>query len=154
MAEIVHRDGDKLQTGFIGTPHLLHALSAGGHDDLCYTLLLRREYPSWLYPVTKGATTIWEHWDGIKPDGSIWQADMNSYNHYAYGAVADWLFMRAAGIRIDVDKSGCRTLHVDPHPDKRLGYLDVGFSCDFEHVYVHWHYQNDRPIIKIERDCD
>lgn len=152
LADLVRQDGDKLQTGFIGTPHLLHALSAGGHDDLCYTLLLRTEYPSWLYPVTKGATTIWEHWDGIKPDGQIWQPEMNSYNHYAYGAVADWLFMRAAGICIDVDESGNRTLRIEPHPDKRLGHLDVDFSCDLGHVRVHWHYEGDRPIVKIEQD--
>ena len=89
---------NQLQTGFVGTPYLLHVLSDYGYAELAYTLLLRKEYPSWLYPVTKGATTIWEHWDGIMEDGNFWSSDMNSYNHYAYGSVADWGYMVAAGI--------------------------------------------------------
>ena len=80
-----------MTTGFMGAPWLLHALSATGHSDAAWDLMLRTEYPSWLYSVTKGATTIWEHLDSLKPDGSFWSRDMNSYNHYAYGAVGDWL---------------------------------------------------------------
>ena len=85
LAEMVKACGIKLQTGFVGTPYLLHVLSDHGYADLAYSLLLRKEYPSWLYPVTKGATTIWEHWDGIMENGDFWSSDMNSYNHYAYG---------------------------------------------------------------------
>ena len=92
-------DGKKIQTGFLGTPYILHVLSENGYSDLAYDLLLREEYPSWLYPITKGATTIWEHWDGIMPNGDIWPAKMNSYNHYAYGCVADWMYEVAAGIK-------------------------------------------------------
>ena len=83
LAAKVTADGKKLQTGFVGTPYLLHVLSSWGHTDLAYTLLLRTEYPSWLYPVTKGATTVWEHWDGIMENGDFWSVDMNSFNHYA-----------------------------------------------------------------------
>ena len=85
LVEIIHKDGDKLQTGFIGTPYILHVLSRYGYNKLAYTLLLRQEYPSWLYPITKSATTIWEHWDGVMPNGEMWSKDMNSFNHYAYG---------------------------------------------------------------------
>ncbi len=80
LVELIHNDGDMLKTGFLGTPYILHVLSKYGYNDLAYTLLLREEYPSWLYPITKGATTIWEHWDGIKPDGSMWSSEMNSFN--------------------------------------------------------------------------
>lgn len=70
LAEMIKACGSKLQTGFVGTPYLLHVLSSYGHTELAYTLLLRTEYPSWLYPVTKGATTVWEHWDGIMETGT------------------------------------------------------------------------------------
>ena len=96
LADMVVSCGSRLQTGFVGTPYLLHVLSSYGHTDLAYTLLLRTEYPSWLYPVTKGATTVWEHWDGIMENGDFWSTDMNSFNHYAYGAVADWVYEEAA----------------------------------------------------------
>ena len=89
LADMVRADGVQLRTGFVGTPYILHVLSRYGYADLAWSLVLRREYPGWLYPVTKGATTIWEHWDGIHEDGSFWSKDMNSFNHYAYGAVAD-----------------------------------------------------------------
>ncbi|MCL2200029.1 MAG: family 78 glycoside hydrolase catalytic domain, partial [Defluviitaleaceae bacterium] len=98
LAKKIAADGNCLKTGFVGTPYILHVLSSHGYTDLAYTLLLREEYPSWLYPVTKGATTIWERWDSIKPDGSFQTANMNSFNHYAYGAVADWVYTVAAGI--------------------------------------------------------
>lgn len=99
LAEKVKNCGVKLETGFVGTPYLLHVLSDYGYADLAYSLLLRKEYPSWIYPVTKGATTIWEHWDGIMENGDFWSKDMNSYNHYAYGSVADWVYGTAAGIK-------------------------------------------------------
>jgi alpha-L-rhamnosidase len=87
-----------LTTGFLGTPHLNPVLSSYGHNNTAYDLLLRERYPSWLYPVTMGATTIWERWDGIKPDGSFQSAGMNSFNHYAYGAIGQWLYESVAGI--------------------------------------------------------
>lgn len=123
LAELVEKDGCQLRTGFVGTPYLLHVLSRYGYTKLAYTLLLRTEYPSWLYPVTKGATTIWEHWDGIMQDGGFWSADMNSFNHYAYGSVADWVYEEAAGIR--PLKPGFAKAQIAPKPDERLGWLDV-----------------------------
>src|SRR6201999_677459 len=87
-----------LSTGFLGTPYLCHVLSNNGRTDVAYDLLLQPTYPSWLYPVRMGATTIWERWDGIKPDGSFEEPSMNSYNHYAYGAIGDWMYRVVAGM--------------------------------------------------------
>ena len=123
LAEMVRAAGVQLTTGFIGTPYLLHALSDYGYGELAWSLLLRREYPSWLYPVTMGATTVWEHWDGIRPDGKMWSTDMNSYNHYAYGSVADWVYTKAAGIQTVEDHPGYERLRIAPLPDGRLDWL-------------------------------
>lgn len=85
-------------TGFIGTPYICFCLSDNGRHDLAATLLQQRDYPSWLYSVTMGATTIWERWNGIKPDGSFETPDMNSFNHYSYGSVGNWLYRKVAGL--------------------------------------------------------
>ncbi len=134
LADMVTACGTKLQTGFVGTPYLLHVLSSYGHADLAYSLLLRREYPSWIYPVTKGATTIWEHWDGIMENGDFWSADMNSYNHYAYGAVADWMYGVAAGIRPDPKAPGYERAIIAPVPDARLEWFEA--SLDSRHGLI------------------
>ncbi|WDF67468.1 family 78 glycoside hydrolase catalytic domain [Sphingobacterium oryzagri] len=98
LVENIKSYGTHLTTGFLGTPYLCHVLSRFGHLAVAYELLLQESYPSWLYPVKMGATTIWERWDGIKPDGSFQTAAMNSYNHYAYGAIGDWMYKNIAGI--------------------------------------------------------
>ena len=143
LAELVRRDGVRLSTGFMGTPHILHVLSDYGHTDLAWDLLLRREYPSWLYSVTKGATTVWEHWDGIRDDGTFWSKDMNSFNHYAYGAVADWVFEKAAGISHTEDKPGYEELVYAPHPDRRLGWLQARLDTRHGPVRALWAYRED-----------
>ena len=138
LAEKVVADGSKLQTGFVGTPYLLHVLSSYGHTDLAYTLLLRREYPSWLYPVTRGATTIWEHWDGIMENGDFWSTDMNSFNHYAYGAVADWVYEVAAGIKPVEEAPGFDRIHIAPQPDPRLEWLEASIETRHGLVRSRW----------------
>jgi alpha-L-rhamnosidase len=90
--------GYHLTTGFLGTPYLCHVLSRFGYTSVAYRLLLQDTYPSWLYPVKMGATTIWERWDGIRPDSSFQTPGMNSFNHYAYGAIGDWMYRVVAGI--------------------------------------------------------
>ena len=90
-----------LTTGFVGTPYLCHVLSRFGYTDEAYLLLNREEYPSWLFPVKQGATTIWERWDGQKPDGTFQDVEMNSFNHYAYGAIGEWMYRVMAGIELD-----------------------------------------------------
>lgn len=138
LAELIRDDGSRLRTGFVGTPYLLHALSKYGHTELAYTLLLRREYPSWLYPVGKGATTIWEHWDGIMEDGSFWSADMNSFNHYAYGAVADWIYEEAAGITPIEDAPGFEKVRICPKPDRRLQWLEASIDTRSGNIRSRW----------------
>lgn len=139
LARLVEENGNCLNTGFVGTPYLLHALSQNGYTDLAYTLLLQEKYPSWLFSVKQGATTIWEHWDGIKEDGSIWDPGMNSYNHYAYGAVADWVYGVAAGIRTVEEAPGFERIVIEPHPDGRLGWLAASIETRHGLVSSRWY---------------
>jgi alpha-L-rhamnosidase len=98
--------GNHLTTGFLGTPYLCHVLTRIGHPDVAYTLLTQETFPSWLYPVKMGATTIWERWNGIRPDSSFEPASMNSFNHYAYGAIGDWMYRVVAGLDTYADQPG------------------------------------------------
>lgn len=123
--------GNHLTTGFLGTPYLCHVLSRFGHEDVAYDLLLQESYPSWLYPVKMGATTIWERWDGIKQDGSFQTADMNSFNHYAYGAIGDWMYKNIAGINPVVAKPGYKAILIAPRPGGKL----TSASAELETVY-------------------
>lgn len=150
LAEMVRKNGCRMSTGFVGTPYLLHVLSDYGHADVAYSLLLRKEYPSWLYPVEKGATTIWEHWDGIMEDGSFWSTDMNSFNHYAYGAVADWVYEKAAGIQIPEDAPGFARVKIEPHPDKRLGWLEASIDTRHGKISSKWTYTDEGVRYEIE----
>lgn len=143
LNELVKRAGH-LETGFVGTPYLLHALSDNGCAETAYDLLLRREYPSWLYPISKGATTVWEHWDGIKPDGTMWSTDMNSFNHYAYGAVADWMYGAAAGINSDPDRPGFEHIIFRPVTDRRLDFVKASIDTRRGTVASEWRRENGR----------
>ncbi|MBQ8815962.1 MAG: family 78 glycoside hydrolase catalytic domain, partial [Lachnospiraceae bacterium] len=143
LAEMVKECGH-LKTGFVGTPYLLHVLSDYGYVELAYDLLLRTKYPSWLYPVTKGATTIWEHWDGIMENGDFWSADMNSYNHYAYGAVADWVYCQAAGINTVEAFPGYEKVKIAPLPDVRLDWLEATVDTRRGKVSSRWQKQDNQ----------
>ncbi|MFM9278373.1 glycoside hydrolase family 78 protein [Paenibacillus jiagnxiensis] len=103
-----------LTTGFVGTPYLCFALSNSGYHTTAVRLLLQEGYPGWLYSVSKGATTIWEHWDSIKPDGSFWSDDMNSFNHYAYGAIGDWMYRKVAGLDMAPSASAFKRIRIAP----------------------------------------
>jgi len=105
-----------LTTGFVGTPYLCHVLTRYGYLNEAYQLLNRREYPSWLYPITQGATTIWERWDGQKPDGTFQDTGMNSFNHYAYGAIGEWMYRVTAGLEIDPAEPAYKHAIVRPRP--------------------------------------
>ncbi|MFA5340995.1 MAG: alpha-L-rhamnosidase C-terminal domain-containing protein, partial [Clostridia bacterium] len=121
----IHEFNDKISTGFLGTPYILHVLADNGYADIAYKLLLEKEYPSGIYSITKGATTIWEHWDNIKPDGTFWSKDMNSFNHYAYGAVVDFMYEKIAGIRTDETAPGFKKIVFKPIVTKECGLLNV-----------------------------
>lgn len=154
LNELVKRSGH-LETGFVGTPYLLHALSDNGYAETAYDLLLRREYPSWLYPISKGATTVWEHWDGIKPDGAMWSTDMNSFNHYAYGAVADWMYGAAAGINSDPDRPGFKHIIFRPVTDRRLDFVKASIDTRRGTVASEWRRENGRIkyIFTVPEGC-
>ena len=154
LNELVKRAGH-LETGFVGTPYLLHALSDNGYAETAYDLLLRREYPSWLYPISKGATTVWEDWDGIKPDGTMWSTDMNSFNHYAYGAVADWMYGAAAGINSDPDRPGFEHIIFRPVTDRRLDFVKASIDTRRGTVASEWRRENGRIkyIFTVPEGC-
>ena len=119
-----------LCTGFLGTPHLLSALSKNGYLSTAWALLEQESCPSWLFPVLNGATTVWEHWDSWTPDKGFQDPAMNSFNHYAYGAVLDWIIGTAAGISPD--------FNIDPHPGGTLSFMEV---C-YKGVFVRWEKEN------------
>ena len=138
LAGMIRQKGLQMETGFVGTPYILHVLSDFGHTDVAYSLLLRKEYPSWLYSVEKGATTIWEHWDGIMEDGSFWSEDMNSFNHYAYGSVADWVYEKAAGIQVSEEAPGFERIKLAPQPDSRIEWLEASIQTRHGKISSKW----------------
>ena len=139
-----------LKTGFVGTPYLLHALSNNGYAETAYSLLLREEYPSWLFSVKMGATTIWEHWDSVREDGTMWSTSMNSFNHYAYGSVADWLYGAAAGINIDESKPGFEHIIIRPLTDSRLTYVNASIDTRKGVVKSGWKTENGKTTYTVE----
>lgn len=147
LAALVEENGCRMTTGFVGTPYLLHALSENGKTALAYTLLLQEQNPSWLYAVNHGATTIWEHWDSQREDGSFWSTDMNSFNHYAYGAVFDWIFGVAAGIT--PIEAGYAVTRIAPQPDRRLGFLKTSLVTRHGKLELHWYYREERVVYEL-----
>ena len=119
---------NELRTGFVGTGYLCRVLSANGFSPLVYTLFLREDYPGWLYEVNMGATTVWERWNSVLPDGRISDTGMNSLNHYAYGVVMEWLYGDAAGISPVENAPGFRRVRMQPHPDSRLPEVDFAYE--------------------------
>ena len=148
LAYQIRACGMKLQTGLLGTPYLLHELTRYGYAEIAWSLLLRREYPGWLYSVSRGATTVWEHWDGIKPDGTFWDDDMNSYNHYAYGSVADWVFGAACGIQ--PLEPGFARAKIEPHPDRRVQSMSAGLDTVQGRIRSAWKYTDNGIRYEIE----
>lgn len=143
LAEMIRKNGGALTTGFLGTPYLLHVLSDYGYSELAYDLLLREEYPSWLYSVKQGATTVWEHWDSIKEDGSFWEPSMNSFNHYAYGAVTDWVYGVAAGIQPLESHPGYEKVRIAPVPTNRLDWLEARLDTRHGRIRSIWKKEQD-----------
>jgi len=138
-----------LTTGFVGTPYLCHVLSENGYNDIAYKLLLQTDYPSWLYQITKGATTIWEHWDGIKEDGSFWSKDMNSFNHYAYGAIGDWLYRVVCGIGASAKSPGYKHINICPKPGLGLDFAEAKLQTMYGEVKSKWHKSEEKVEISV-----
>ena len=153
LCELIRDSGGAMTTGFLGTPYILHALSENGRIKEAYNLLLRKEAPSWLFSVTKGATTIWEHWDGIKEDGSFWSADMNSFNHYAYGCVFDWMFASIGGITVLDGGAGYERIKIAPKPDARLGFAHCGIKTRQGELFVKWSIEENATRYELDIPC-
>ncbi|MFE7404755.1 family 78 glycoside hydrolase catalytic domain [Isoptericola sp. NPDC057559] len=148
LATLVREAGFHVSTGFLGTPVVLDALCVAGHPDLAHEMLLTRTVPSWLYPVTMGATTIWERWDSMLPDGTINPSTMTSFNHYAYGAVADWLHRSVAGIAPAAP--GYREIRVRPLVTGHLTSASARLDSPYGPVRVAWRLDGGR----FELDLD
>ena len=144
--DIKSRD-NHLSTGFLGTPYLCHVLSDNGYTDVAYDLLLQESYPSWLYPVKMGATTIWERWDGEKTDSTFQDPGMNSFNHYAYGAIGDWMYRVSAGI--EINGPGYKHIIIQPHPSEKLTYSRASFESSYGTIASGWERKNGKVIIKV-----
>ncbi|KSU75894.1 alpha-L-rhamnosidase [Pseudarthrobacter enclensis] len=136
LAELVRNNGYRVSTGFAGTPFITHALTDTGHVDEAYRLLLEEGCPSWLYPVTMGATTVWERWDSMLPDGSINPGEMTSFNHYALGAVADWMHKAIGGIR-PLEPGYARVL-IQPQPGDGIDWARTSLKTPHGEVRVEW----------------
>jgi alpha-L-rhamnosidase len=149
LAADVRRRSMHLTTGFLGTPQLLPVLSATGYLDVAYGLLLQKTYPSWLYPITRGATTMWERWDGIRPDSTFEDAGMNSFNHYAFGAVGDWMYRTIAGIRLDAAAPGAKHVWIAPRPGGGLTYAKASLETLYGPLVSSWRLEDRRFVLDV-----
>ena len=138
--------GNCLQTGFLGTSILMATLTEYGMVDIAYELLFQRKNPSWIYSIDNGATTIWERWNSYMKDSGMGPRGMNSFNHYAYGAVCEWIWETAAGIAADVTKPGFKHIIMSPIPDKRLGHLTAEYQSAAGLIKSAWRYEGDQWI--------
>ena len=147
LVDDIKRRGNHLSTGFLGTPYLCHVLSENGRTSVAYDLLLQHTFPSWLYPVKMGATTIWERWDGEKTDSTFQDAGMNSFNHYAYGAIGDWMYRVVAGIEIGTP--GYKNILIQPHPDGRLTYAKASYESNYGTISSAWKIKDGNIFLDV-----
>ncbi|GAA1649505.1 glycoside hydrolase family 78 protein [Kribbella alba] len=147
LADLVRTSGFRISTGFVGTPLMTDALADSGHPALAYRLLLQTGCPSWLYAVTMGATTVWERWDSMLPDGSINPGQMTSFNHYALGAVADWMHRRVAGLA--PGDAGYRTIVVRPLFTQRLTSASAKHLTPYGEAAVSWSRSNGQVRLTV-----
>ena len=149
LVQEIRRRDNHLATGFLGTPYLCPVLERHGALDVAYDLLLQESYPSWLYPVTQGATTIWERWDGQKPDGSFQTPSMNSFNHYAYGAIGEWMVRVVGGIDVDVDNPGFRRARIAPRPGGGITWAKTALETMVGRYAVDWRLRGDAMEVSV-----
>lgn len=135
-----------LQTGFLGTSFLMATLTENGMSDIAYELLFQRKNPSWIYSIDNGATTIWERWNSYRRDKGLGPNGMNSFNHYAYGAVCEWIWETAAGISSDTKEPGFKHIIMKPIPDKRLGFVKAEYQSAAGLIKSSWRYEGDQWI--------
>ena len=149
LVELIAQAGGHLQTGFLGVRHLCPVLTAIGRDDLAIDLLLKDTYPSWGFSIRHGATTIWERWDGWTPDKGFQSANMNSFNHYAYGAVGEWIWSRIAGIDASAEAPGYATISMAPVFERRLAPVSARYRTTRGDVASSWRFEGDDVVWTI-----
>lgn len=149
LIDNINRYNNHLTTGFLGTPHLCHVLTEYGYVDTAYVLFEQETYPSWLYPVTMGATTIWERWDGIKPDSTLQNASMNSFNHYAYGAIGEWMYKVIAGINPVESNPGYKEVRIHPQPGGHLTEASASHESLYGAISSGWVLENGEITITV-----
>jgi len=142
--------GNLLSTGFMATPHLNLILSKYGFDDVAYDLLWQDSCPSWLYPVKRGATTIWERWDGIKPDNQLQDPFMNSFNHFANGSIGDWMYQTIGGIRLDEAWVGYKRFFIQPVPHDRLKFANSELETPYGKIATHWKIEGNQFDLEVD----
>lgn len=150
LVENIKSYDNHLTTGFLGTPYLCDVLTRFGYDSVAYKLLLQKTYPSWLYPVTMGATTIWERWDGEKPDSTFENPGMNSFNHYAYGAIGDWMYRKMVGIDTYEDGVGYKHIKINPHIGGDFTYASASLDTYYGKVSNSWKIENGNLSMDVE----
>jgi alpha-L-rhamnosidase len=149
LADNVRRYGNHLTTGFLGTPYLCSALSRFGFADVAFRLLLQENYPSWLYPIKMGATTIWERWNGIHPDGTLEVPSMNSYNHYAYGAIGDWMYRTVAGLDTKTDQVGYKGIVIKPTIGGNLTTVSADYEMPYGKAVSSWKIEGGNFVLDV-----
>jgi alpha-L-rhamnosidase len=147
LDELVRESGYHIRTGFVGTPLICDALCDTGHYATVYRLLMQRETPSWLYPVTMGATTIWERWDSMLPDGSINPGEMTSFNHYAFGAVADWIHRTIGGLT--PTEPGYRRMQIHPRPGGGITHAHAKHITPYGPVECKWEIEDGKFDLNV-----
>ena len=150
LSRLLRQNQNHLDTGFVGTPFLCPMLSRYGKNDQAYTLLLQEDYPSWLYPVNMGATTIWERWNSVMPDGTMNPEGMNSLNHYAYGSIEQWMYQYMLGIQPDEEQPGWEHFFLTPMPDERIGFAAGHYDSCRGRIVSKWKYQGADLLFHIE----
>jgi alpha-L-rhamnosidase len=154
LVENIASYGNHLTTGFLGTPYLCDVLSRFGYDDIAYKLLLQESYPSWLYPVKMGATTIWERWDGQKTDSTFQHTHMNSFNHYAYGAIGDWMYRTMVGIDTYEDGVGYKHIRIQPHIGGNFTNATASLDTYYGKVEAGWKKENGELQMQVTIPCN
>ena len=149
LADDVAAHGNHLTTGFVGVSYLLPALMAGGRLDTAYALLTQDTFPSWLFAVKNGATTIWERWDGWTPEKGFQTPDMNSFNHYSLGSCGEWMYDTVAGIGWDEDAPGYRRMVIDPRPGGRLTFVRATRRTMYGDVASAWKVEGGRFTLDV-----
>lgn len=146
---IAKRNGH-LSTGFIGTPYLNEVLSANGYGDTAYGLFLNKTFPSWLYPITQGATTIWERWNSYTRQNGFGPVRMNSFNHYSYGAVEEWMMQYTLGIKTDSQEPGYKHILLEPQTNDKLDYVRGHYDTMYGRISCGWYKKGGHTYYQVE----